>query len=218
MYAWVLALLSLVHTDPGLLGAKAPRTELAVYLSTSPNQPAAPVDTMKRELSAIMQSAGYRVLYRDPRAPDPQAQFSALVVLEMRGTCGMPFGNYRLERAVASGASLAETSVSDGIVMPFSRINCANLTRLIGPVLADEAGAQRDYLYGRALARVAAHELYHVMMGSREHAHQGMAKASFSVNDLLDDRFEFDRAALVLMRRKAAAWQPIAPAGADSGR
>jgi len=54
-------------------------------------------------------------------------------------------------------------------VLPFSWINCANLTRMIGPVLADEAGALRDYLYGRAMARIAAHELYHVMMGSRDH-------------------------------------------------
>jgi hypothetical protein len=215
MSAWVLALLSLFHPDPALPGANVPRTELAVYLSADSKQPAAPLDNMKRELSGIMESAGYRVVYGDPGAPDPQGQFSALVVLEMRGTCGMPGGNYRLERSVASGASLAETSVSGGVVMPFSRINCSNLTRLIGPMLADEAGAQRDYLYGRAMARVAAHELYHVMMGSREHTHQGVAKASFSVNDLLDERFEFDRAALALMRQKAAeAWQPIAPAAA----
>jgi hypothetical protein len=94
--------------------------------------------------------------------------------------------------------------------MPFSRIHCANLTRLIGPLLADEGGAQRDYFYGRAMARIAAHELYHVVMGTRAHAREGVAKASFSVNDLLDERFDFDRAALARLRQRAAG-EPTLP-------
>jgi hypothetical protein len=203
MSAWVLALFSLLNTVPSFVRTNLPRTELAVYLTVDPTQPAAPLENMKRELSGMMQAAGYRVVYDDPRNPDRAAQFSVLAVLELRGSCGLPSGNFRVERAVASGASLAETSVSVGVVMPFSRINCANLTRLIGPVLSDEPGAQRDYLYGRAMARVAAHELYHVMMGSREHGHQGIAKPSFSVADLLDERFDFDRVAIALLRQKA---------------
>jgi len=79
---------------------------------------------------------------------------------------------------------------------------------MVGPVLADEAGAQRDYLYGRAMARVAAHELYHVVIGSRDHGHEGVAKPAFSVGDLLDERFDFDRIALALLRRKAGESEP----------
>jgi hypothetical protein len=202
MSAWVLALFSLI-----------PYTDLAVYLNADANQPSAPLENMKRELSSIMQAAGYRVVYGDPRNPDTNSRVSTLVVLELRGSCGMPAGNYRIERAVASGASLAETSVSDGVVMPFSYINCANLTRMIGPVLGDEPSAQRDYFYGRAMARVAAHELYHVMMGSRVHGHEGVAKPSFSVADLLNDGFEFDRIALVLLRQKAGEVSQAAPPG-----
>jgi hypothetical protein len=217
MSAWVLALFSLLNTVPSLVRTNLPRTELAVYLTLDPTQPAAPLENMKRELSGMMQSAGYRVVYDDPRNPDRDAQFSMLAVLELRGSCGLPPGNFRVERAVASGASLAETSVSAGVVLPFSRINCANLTRLIGPVLSDEPGAQRDYLYGRAMARVAAHELYHVMMGSRDHGRQGIAKPSFSIADLLDERFDFDRVAIALLRQKAVDAEgraEIADAGA----
>lgn len=204
MSAWVLALFSLLYTDPSLSRPVLPRTALAVYISADADQSPAPLEYMKRELSGIMQSAGYRVVYGDPRKPDSTAGFSRLVVLELRGNCGMPPGNYRLERMVASGASLAETSVSSGVVTPFSRINCANLTRTIGPLLADEAGAQRDYFYGRAMARVAAHEIYHVMMGSQDHGHEGIAKPSFTVADLLDERFDFDGVALALLRQSAA--------------
>jgi hypothetical protein len=215
MSAWILALLSLLQIDPSLLRPTPRRAGLAVYLSADPHQPSGPLENMKRELSGMMESAGYRVIYGDPRAPDPEPQYSSLAVLELRGTCGLPAGNYRLDRSVASGASLAETSVSDGVVLPFSRINCANLTRLIGPMLAGESGAQRDYVYGLAMARVAAHELYHVMMGWRSHSHEGICKASFSANDLLDERFDFDPVALALMRRKAAESESRADLSGD---
>lgn len=218
MFAWVLALLSLLHTDPSALRTIPPQNELAIYLSTDARQPYAPLENMKRELSGIMESAGYHVVYGDPRTPDRAAQVAALVVLELDGVCGMPPGTYHLERSVASGASLADTAVSAGVVMPFSRIHCANLTRMIGPMLTEEAGAQRDYFYGRAMARVAAHELYHVMMGSREHGHEGVAKASFLVADLLDERFDFDRTALALLRQKAGDPESRADAGEPARR
>lgn len=208
MSAWVLALYSLLQLDPSLLWTRQvptprPSREVLVYLDAVTGQSQAPLDHMKRELSVIMQAAGFRLVYADLRNPDRAGRFAELIVLELRGSCGMAPGSYRLERSVASGASLAETAMSGGAVMPFSHINCANLTRLIGPVLADEAGAQRDFLYGRAMARVAAHELYHVIMASRDHAHGGVGKPSFTVADLLDERFEFDRAALAQLRQKS---------------
>ena len=202
MSAWVLALFSLI-----------PHSDLAVYLTTDAHQPSAPLEIMKRELSGMMQAAGYRVVYSDPRRPDAEGRFSTLVVLELHGDCGLPSGSYRMERSVASGISLAETSVSKGVVMPFSYINCASLTRMVGPLLSDEPSYQRDYFYGRAMARVAAHELYHVMMGSRDHGHDGVAKPSFSVADLLDDRFNFDHGAIAQLRQKASeSSQPSSPA------
>ena len=213
MSAWVLALFCLFSSDVSLVRTNLPYADLAVYLGVDPTQPAAPLENMKRELSALMQAAGYRVVWGDPRNPDKNGQVSALVVLELRGSCALPPGNYRVERAVDSGASLAATSVSADGVLPFSWVNCANLTRMVGPVLSAEAGAQRDYLYGRAIARVAAHELYHVMMGSREHGHEGVAKASFSAADLLDERFDFDPAALANLRQKAAGSLPDGHAG-----
>jgi hypothetical protein len=158
---------------------------------------------MKRELSVLMRSAGYRVIWGDPTHPDKLGLVTNLIVLKLSGTCGMPPGSYRVERAVASGVSLAETSVSSGNVMPFSLVHCANLTRMVGPSLALEAGAQRDFLYGRAMARVVAHEFYHVLAGSQDHGHEGVSKSHFSVADLLNENFDFDAATLNKLRQKS---------------
>jgi hypothetical protein len=166
---------------------------------------------MKRELSGMMQAAGYRVVYGDPRAPLRNAAVSALVVMDLRGRCGMPAGNYRVEPSATSGADLAETAVSNGVVLPFSHINCGNLTRLVSPVLAEEVATRRDFLCGRAMARVAVHELYHVMLGSLKHRREGIAKPSFSVADLLDEYFDFDCVTLALLRQRAGQAESTTP-------
>jgi hypothetical protein len=204
MFAWLLALVCLFHTDAFPGGGTPPSAKLPIFLTVGASQPAGPVAYMKQELDSILDNAGFQVVWEDPRHPDPTGLPSSIVVLELRGVCGLPQGADRLEPSVSSGASLAETAVSAQGVTPFSWVNCANLTRLIGPELSTQPGAEREYLYGRAMARVVAHEVYHVVMGSRDHGRNGVAKASFTVADLLDEVFPFDPGELAKLRRKAS--------------
>ena len=102
-----------------------------------------------------MHQAGYRVEWRSvdtDRTADADAPL--LAVLELNGTCGIPAGYSVGTRAVS--ASLATTTITDGQVLPFSPLNCTALTRSVSGALAQDAGAQRDFFYGRAMARVVA--------------------------------------------------------------
>ena len=189
--------------------------ELVVYLRTGGNQPPAPLAQMKRELISIMHQAGYRVEWRSldtARAADADAPL--LAVLELNGVCGLAAGHADSESAVP--ASLATTTITDGQVLPFSRLNCAALTRTVSGALAKDAGAQRDYFYGRAMARVVAHELYHVLMRTTEHARAGVARSCFSTSDLLTERFEFESATLARLRRSQETAAEISAAGDES--
>jgi hypothetical protein len=188
--------------------------EVVVYLKTGGNQPAAPLAEMKREVSALMHQAGYRVEWRSldsDRREDADA--SLLAVLEMNGTCGIAPGYSFAERPAAISTKLATTSVTDGQVLPFSALNCATLTRSVSSALAQDAGARRDFLYGRAMARVVAHELYHVLMRTTEHARAGVARSCFSTSDLLTERFEFEGATLARLRH---GQDTVADAGDES--
>jgi hypothetical protein len=82
--------------------------------------------------------------------------------------------------------------VIDGSVEPFSHIYCAALNGLLAPALSRSPAAFRSYLYGRALGRILAHELYHVIVKTRDHDSAGVAKPCFSVEDLLSSGFEFE--------------------------
>ncbi len=219
MSARLLATLCLVFSCVPVSSAQSaasPDAELVVYLRTGGNQPAAPLAQMKRELSSIMHQAGYRVEWRSldqDRGADADAR--QLAVLELNGVCGLFAGHSDSEFAAVS-ASLATTTVTDGQVLPFSRLNCTALTRTVSSVLARDAGAQRDFLYGRAMARVVAHELYHVLMRTTEHTRAGVARSCFSTSDLLTERFEFEGATLARLRRSQDTASEVSAVGEDS--
>lgn len=198
MSARLLATLCLVLSCVPVSSAQSAASTdaaLVVYLKNGGSQPAAPLAQMKRELSALMHQAGYSVEWRNldgDRSDD--AGSPLLAVLELTGTCGIAPGYPEMELSGALFASLATTAITDGHVLPFSSLNCTALTRSVSAALAKDAGARRDFLYGRAMARVVAHELYHVLLRTTEHARSGVARSCFTTGDLLSERFEFESA------------------------
>jgi hypothetical protein len=140
-----------------------------------------------------LQSAGYQVLWKSLGNSSDSA--SVVAVVELRGACRVPEANVSV-KPVQRGASLASTAVEGDQVLPFSWINCETLTELLAPELARAAPGERDFLYGRAMGRLLAHELYHLLANTREHADAGVGKSSFSAKDLLGEHFTFDGSTL----------------------
>lgn len=101
--------------------------------------------------------------------------FSRLIVVKLRGAC-----ETRLPAPPESGGEpLAYTYVSGGAPMPFADIEC---DRVRGALR--EPG---DLLLGRALGRVLAHELYHIIGQTVEHTPTGCRRKSLSPRDLAAD-------------------------------
>jgi hypothetical protein len=191
--------------------------ELVVYLRTGGNQPGAPLAEMKRELNSLMHQAGYRIAWRSLDG-DRGAEVDSplLAVLELNGVCGIEPGSVPAERPSTVAASLATTPITDGQVLPFSTLNCTALTHSIAGALAQDPGARRDFLYGRAMGRVVAHELYHVLARTAEHAKAGVARSCFSTSDLLTERFEFEGATLARLRTRLDAAPDTSAVADDS--
>ena len=195
MFARLLAAFCLLHfAVPLRAGSDDPAaSELVVHLRDAACQSAHTVEIMKHELVPLMLSAGYRVAWQDAQSGTVSTS-AMLVVVELHGACGA-------DTAAADTKTLASTASSDGMVLPFSSINCAAISRVLAPALASEAGARRDFLYGRAMARVLAHELYHILANTRDHDREGIAKSHFTFTDLLTERFEFERTTLAKLQR-----------------
>jgi hypothetical protein len=84
--------------------------------------------------------------------------------------------------------------VSDGVVLPFGEVNCD----LVRAVMSDgtQKGKPNDVVFGDALARVLAHELFHFITNSTQHLERGLTKSSFSRKDLALDGLKLDPYAL----------------------
>jgi hypothetical protein len=198
--------------------SSADRT-VVVYLKAGTSaKPDGTVSYMQRELATLMQTAGYKVEWKTPGVSSQTE--SAIAVVELRGACHAPAANASV-KPVEKGASLASTAVDGEQILPFSWINCETLTEMLAPSLANVDPGRKDFLYGRAMGRLLAHELYHMLVNKRGHAASGVGKASFSAGDVLSERFSFEHGALAEFREAGAAAAYTDAAGLeeeDAGR
>jgi hypothetical protein len=160
-------------------GKDRPESAVVVYLSGAGTQPQRPLQYMKDEADRLMQSAGYRVQWNTQR-PTTDA---ALVVIEFHGTCEAS------SNLPAKSGPLASTATSNGRVIPFASMDCSGLSGVLASALGNEPGARRDFLYGRAMARLLAHELHHILEHTTEHTRDGVARACVHASDLLAEDF-----------------------------
>lgn len=201
MYARLLAMLGLLCVST-LLGwsesAVPPSSELDVYLNGEIRSPDVRSE-MKRELAALMQRAGFRVVWRRAHDKTPSSRAVDLIVVELRGACALPTGEDSTGLA-DSHLALASSSVVDAKVLPFSWVDCSALNRFLGPTILNLSEGEQAYLYGRAMARLLAHEFYHVLAQTEDHTEIGISKARLSTADLLSEHLGFGAIALEKLR------------------
>ena len=206
MYALLLATLCLLPVSISFAQADSAvptGASLEVYVK---GQEASTPDVLRainRELDALMLPAGFRVVWRGASEPLPANGAEHLVIVELRGICTARFSSLA-SAPLSFPSALASSSVADGKVLPFSWVDCTALNRFLAPVASTQSPAEQDDLYGRSVARLLAHEFYHVLAQTDDHAAAGIAKARFSTADLLADHFEFETSALERLRPPAA--------------
>jgi hypothetical protein len=198
MYARLLATLCLLPVST--LFAQADSAvptggTLEVYVKGQDASTPDVLNAMSRELSVLMQPAGFRVVWRGISDPPSSTGAEHLVMVDLRGVCAAQFSSMA-STPLSSPMPLASSSVADGKVLPFSWVDCTALNRFLAPVASNQSQAEQDDLYGRSMARLLAHELYHILAQTDDHAPAGIAKARFSTADLLADHFDFETFAL----------------------
>jgi hypothetical protein len=164
------------------------------------------IETMREELETIMRPLGLEFTWRDLHASSGNEVSVELVVVSFKGTCRMldalPYGG-------ESGA-LGWTHMSDGTILPFSDVDCDKIRRFIAAETRTLDFQQREIVYGRAMGRVLAHELYHVFTNTTRHATWGVAKAFYTAHDLVSDQFHFqEKDSRALRAGKLKALVPI---------
>jgi hypothetical protein len=174
----------------GAGSAYAASGSLGVFLDFDVDPSAESVAAMKQEVETLLAPSGIRLDWRtlDERGAE---EFADLVVMRFHGRCDTqgiqilfselgPYGE-----AMIFGSAATES----GRVQPFGALACDHLRKSVARQLAGQAA--RDEVFGRAMGRVVAHELYHMLTGEKEHSSHGVFRASQRAAELLAPGFQF---------------------------
>lgn len=160
---------------------------LTLVVSAERPLPVATVAAMHQELDKLMGQASIRVEWKNLSEFTAGTEVQDLVLVKFRGSCRIqPVPVYLDERG-----PMAFTHISDGEVLPFSEVLCDRVSLAAGSAMWSGEFGHRDELMGRALARVLAHELYHIKGNCSAHGHTGVASRALTGRELIADTLRF---------------------------
>jgi hypothetical protein len=145
------------------------------------------VSEMKREFAGIMKNSAIHFEWKSRTEAD-HAGFTNLLVVRFKGTCILrPIPYLYDERG-----PMAFTYSTEGEVQPFSEVECDRVTNVVRSAMSGSDFANADLLMGRALGRVVAHEVVHILTKSGTHGRTGVAKTALSGRQLISDELRLD--------------------------
>jgi hypothetical protein len=151
------------------------------------------IQAMQREVEQILKASGVSLDWRS-RSEAADATFHDLVVMTFKGSCvfnPMPILYDEL-------GPYAITRTTGGEVQPFGEVDCDHVVSSLHSAMTGADYVKADQLLGRALGRVVAHELVHMLTKSKQHGRDGVEKAALSARQLISESlplsaFDIDR-------------------------
>ncbi len=164
----------------------APPVSLYTQFEQAP--PPAIMNALQDELQTIMEPIGMSFDWRSLKLAKPNEVSVELAVVTFKGHCDL---TNMLPIRTYPGA-LGWTHVSDGAILPFSDVDCDRIRGFVQRELLAMPPEKRETAFGRAVARVLAHELYHIFAATSKHGSCGVAKSAYTVQELLAGEFQFE--------------------------
>jgi len=182
------------------------RVDPPIALYTNFQQPVPPtvLQTLQDELEKVMEPAMMHLEWRSLAGVSGSEVSSELAVVKFLGRCDAEGLTMKTEHPGALGW----THVSDGVILPFADVDCDRVRVFVQKELMFIHASEREQVYGRAIARVMAHELYHIFTQTAHHSSEGVGKSAFTVQELLSDDFQFQGKEASMLRVIASRANP----------
>lgn len=177
----------------GTAGAQTPPASpnltgpLTIVLRSDSAVPTEVLNALESEVESLVEPSSIRVTWTSATAGEV---YERVAVVRLRGACRAG-AIVPAETEKQGYVPLGQTQVVDGKVLPFAAVRCDAVRKLIARDLALQPSYQREDLFGRALGRVLAHELYHILLRTTRHGTDGLARPALSNFDLVADRDSF---------------------------
>jgi hypothetical protein len=156
-----------------------PSTYLTIVLDFKGPHSVQSVAAMKQETQGILKDAGVHLDWKS-REEAAKTTSPDLVVVRFNGACELPPAPLYDELG-----PLASTYETDGQVQPFSVVSCDRVGSFVRSGLHGGDLKKGEVLLGKALGRVVAHELVHMLTGAKEHSDEGVFEPRLTVQQLV---------------------------------
>lgn len=171
----------------GLATLPAFGLNLTVLLDIEQKHSQRALTEMRKELAKVFKPTNLTLDVRLRQDTKPEETFSDVVLVKLKGTCRMQ--NYA--PLMDERGPFAWTHTVDGKILPFSEVACDHVARSIQQAIGSES-RDRDRLLGRALARVMAHEIVHMVGKCSDHSHAGVFRHALSGRQLIAEKLELE--------------------------
>lgn len=145
-------------------------------------------EEMQREMNRLLAKSAMRVEFKDRREIRSGVDVADLTLVKFRGSCRMVVEPVYLDER----GPLAFAHVVDGEVLPFAEVLCDRVRKAARSAMHGGDFAKAPELMGRAMARVLAHELWHVKTNSTGHQKSGVARHALSGKQLIGESLNFE--------------------------
>lgn len=164
-------------------------TTISVVVESSVRLEDTLLRSMERELQRVFAPSDTRIEMILPHGRDAHEVFDTeMLVMRVRGRCELgpmpPLNGHRPDM-------LGRTFVTDGVILPFVELDCKQISGALRQRLAGAKEEMRPVLLGRAMARVLAHEIYHVLARTSAHSPHGIAADTMNAEQLIGERMDF---------------------------
>ncbi len=170
--------------------------DIALYYDFQHQPPEAVQEALEQETTTILEPMGETIEWRPLAKVRPGDVAVDLAVLSFKGSCDLSVPAPK----ESESRTLGLTHISDGVILPFSDIDCDRIRGFLDRELHSVPAEEREQRFGRAVGRVVAHELYHIFANTTHHASSGVARSTFTARELTSESFRLDEAAKLVRK------------------
>ncbi|MBY0503028.1 MAG: hypothetical protein K2X03_03900 [Bryobacteraceae bacterium] len=169
----------------GLATLPAFALNLTVLLDVEQKHSQRALVEMRKELAKVFKPTHLTVDVRLRQDAPANETYNDVVLVKLKGTCQMS----NLAPLMDERGPFAFTHTVDGKILPFSEVACDHIARSVQQAMGGHS-FDRERLLGRALARVLAHEIVHMVGQCADHSHAGVFRHALSGRQLVADKLE----------------------------
>jgi hypothetical protein len=187
-YRVACAVLVIAATEMSFGAESNASPTVTVFLQFQGETSSRSVDALQTEVTRLLKPARLELEYRLGSELGPDDTPTDIIVVKFTGKCRPAMVTPILDER----GPLAFTHISNGEILPFAEVACDRVRTSLASMGGTVHAHHGDRVLGRALGRVVAHEIYHILTKTTHHGKSGVARQGMSSNDLAAETLIFE--------------------------